>query len=266
MKKTRDRWRKFFLVGLPLAGRPSVVGLPLAGRPWRTFRSGAHPRFPGGPATSAGPTTFARLRAPAGPRAFSLLEVVAALAIFAVGMVAVLGLFAPVSKSVSGVSEGEAAARVADAVRSRLQALGFDKALLLVQDAAAVQKNDGDGTYNANDGTKHPAVLFGKISGDVGVYDEAKKAWYDSSISPVVVSNPDKYFEIDLVRNVALSPKADDLTAPMVAFTMRIRWPAFLPSSSGAAVQVGANPLGGGPVPFDQSKKQVLFFTGSISR
>ena len=52
----------------------------------------------------------------------------------------------------------------------------------------------------------------------------------------------------------------------MVAYTMRIRWPMFMPAASGAAVQVGANPAGGGPVPFDHSKKQVLFFTGAILR
>ena len=61
-------------------------------------------------------------------------------------------------------------------------------------------------------------------------------------------------------------PKSADATAAMVAFTMRVRWPAFLGSSSGTAVQVGANPNGGGSVPFDHSKKQVLFFTGSILR
>ena len=204
----------------------------------------------------------------AASRAFSLLEVVAALAIFAVGMVAVFGLFAPVSKSVSGVSEAEAAARVADAVRARLQALPFGTALALIQDAATIKANDGDGSYNPNDGAKHPAVLFGKLTGDVGVYDPAdgRKQWYDSAIPPAVVANADKYFEIDLIRNATLSPAQNDPTAPVVAFTMRIRWPAFLPSSSGAAVQVGANPGGGGPVPFDQGKKQVLFFTGTLRR
>ncbi|HUR56448.1 MAG TPA: prepilin-type N-terminal cleavage/methylation domain-containing protein [Opitutaceae bacterium] len=218
-------------------------------------------------ALGIGPCAFqgaARLRY---ERAFSLLEVVAALAIFAIGMVAVFGLFAPVSKSVSGVSEGEAAARAADAVRARLQALPFDTALALIQDAAAIKANDGNGSYNPNDGT-HPAVLFGKITGDVGVYDssEGRNAWYDSSIPPAVVPNADKYFEIDLIRNATLSPADNDALAPVVAFTMRIRWPAFLPSSSGTPVQVGANQGGGGPVPFDQSKKQVLFFTGTLRR
>jgi prepilin-type N-terminal cleavage/methylation domain-containing protein len=200
---------------------------------------------------------------------FSLIEVIAAVVIFGIGMVAVLGIFAPVTKSVATVSDAEAASRAADAVRARLQALPFDQALALVQEGADVRRKDGDGAYNPNDGTRYPAVIFGKLSGDIGIYDpgEGRRAWYDSSVpTPVRVENADKFFEIDLIRNETLTPKADDATAPMVAFTMRIRWPAFVAASSGAAVQVGANPAGGGQVPYDHSKKQVLFFTGSILR
>lgn len=202
-------------------------------------------------------------------RAFSLIEVVAAVGIFAIGMVAVLGMFAPVTKSVAGVAEAEAAARVADAVRARVQALPFDRALALVQEAADVRRNDGNPNYNANDGTRNPKVLFGKLSGDVGLYDpaEGKKAWYDASVpTPLRVDDADKFFEIDLIRNDTLSPRANDATAALVAYNVRVRWPAFVRASSGAAVQVGANPVGGGQVPFDQSRKQVLFFTGSIQR
>lgn len=212
----------------------------------------------------------ARFPAPtAFSRAFSLIEVVAALAVFALGMVAVLGVFAPVSRSVSTVSDAEAAARMADNVRARLQALPFNTALTLIQEVADVRKKDGDGNYNPNDGTKYPAVIFGKLSGDVGLYAAGtnRNQWYDSTVpTPQPVANADKFFEVDLIRNDALSPKAADGTTAMVAYTMRVRWPAFLPSPGGVAVQVGANPAGGGAVPFDHSKKQVLFFTGAIAR
>jgi prepilin-type N-terminal cleavage/methylation domain-containing protein len=207
-------------------------------------------------------------RSHAGLRGFSLLEVVAAVVIFSIGMVAVLGMFAPVTKSVAAVAEAESAARIADAVRARLRALPFDRALALVQEVADVRRNDGNGAYNPNDG-KNPAVIFARLSGDVGIYDpaEARKAWYDSTVpTPVRMADADKYFEVDLIRNDALTPKSADASAPMVAFNIRVRWPAFLAASSGAPVQIGANPTGGGPVPYDQSKKQVLFFTGSILR
>jgi hypothetical protein len=112
-------------------------------------------------------------------------------------------------------------------------------------------------------------VIFGKLSGDIGIYDgaEGRKAWFDSGVpTPRIVANADKFFEIDLVRNDQLSPQPSDATAAVVAYTMRVRWPAFMAASSGAAVQVGANPAGGGAVSFDHSKKQVLFFTGAIRR
>ncbi len=204
-------------------------------------------------------------------RAFSLIEVIAAVVIFSIGMVAMLGLFAPVTKSIANVTDAEAAGRAADAVRARLQALGFDRSLALVQEVAEVRKKDADGNYNPNDGTKYPAVIFGKLSGEVSLYDAAAKKWLDVDFtkSPPVaktMADADKFFEIDLIRNDTLSPKANDPTAALVAFNIRVRWPAFLPSSNGVAVQVGANPGGGGSVPYDHGKKQVLFFTGSILR
>ena len=209
----------------------------------------------------------ARLRV-RGTSGFSLIEVVVAVAIFAIGMVGVLGMFAPVAKSVSTVADAEAAARVADAVRARLQAMPFDQALALIQEPADVRKNDGDGAYNPNDGTKHPAVLFGKRSGDVGIYDasQGRNAWYDSRVpTPQRLTDAEKFYEIDLVRNETLTPKDGDATAPMVAYTMRVRWPAFVMTSPTTAVQTGQN-LAGGPVPFDHGRKQVLFFTGALRR
>ena len=214
----------------------------------------------------------ASIRPKAGPdlpsiRAFSLLEVVAAVGIFAIGMVAVLALLTPVTKSVATVSEAEAAARVADAVLARRQAMPFTTAAALIQDPAAIQKTDASGAYNPNDGT-HPAVLFAKPDGELGIYDATAtpKGWFDSSGARF--ADADKYFEIELIRNETLSPAAADAGALMLAFNMRVRWPAFLPSSTGGAVQVGANPATGAQtsVAFDQSKKSVLFFTGSISR
>src|SRR5581483_10907064 len=112
-----------------------------------------------------------RFGASFGAAAFSLIEVLAAVAIFAIGMVAVLALFAPVTTSVARITDAETAARVADGVRARLRALPFDAALAQVEDAATVKKNDADGAYNPNDGTKHPAVIFGKANGEVGFYD-----------------------------------------------------------------------------------------------
>jgi prepilin-type N-terminal cleavage/methylation domain-containing protein len=205
-------------------------------------------------------------------RGFSLIEVVAALGIFAIGMIAVLGLFAPVTKSVAGVSDAEAAARVADAVRARLRSMPFAAAAALVQDVTDVRKNDSDGTYNPNDGTRHPGVIFGRLNGEVGFYNGSAvvPAWYDYDYSstpprarPFV--DADKFFEIDLIRDETISPKAGDPTASMIAFHVRVRWPAFVRTSPTTAVSGAQNPAGGA-VPFDHGKKQVLFFAGAIAR
>jgi hypothetical protein len=193
-----------------------------------------------------------------------------AVGLFAVGLVALLGLFAPVTKSVANVADTEAAAFVADAVRARVQAIAardFAAAEQLIQDAAAVQQNDASGTYNPNDGVRHPAVIFAKLGGEIGIYDGRRtvRGWYDAANPPAVVADADKFFEVELIRNDTLSPKAADETAVLVVYTLRVRWPSFTPAAGGAAVQVGANP-GGGAVTFDHSAKQTLFFTGAITR
>lgn len=194
---------------------------------------------------------------------FSLIEVVAAIGIFAIGMVAVLSLFAPVTKSVSNVSDAEAAARVADAVRSRLQALTFAQAATLLQDEADMRKNDISGSYNPNDGARHPQVIFGKLNGDIGLYDaeQTPKTWY--AFDPATnrnraVADAEKFFEIELVRDPVRS------TDILLAYTMRVRWPSFIPAPNGSA-QFGANPAGG-QVTFDHGKKQVMFYAGSVPR
>jgi prepilin-type N-terminal cleavage/methylation domain-containing protein len=214
-----------------------------------------------------------------GAGGFSLIEVVAAVAVFAIGFVGLLGLLAPVTKSVANVEDTEAAALVADAVRARLQTLAkrdFTAAAALLQDTATITKNDGSGTYNPNDGTKNPAVIFAHPNGNVAIYDatQTTKAWYyfDAALNRLNrMADADKYFEIELVRNENLSPKPTsdlpdtDNRANLLAYTMRVRWPSFVTGPGGTAIQIGSNPQGG-PVTFDHSKKQVLFFTGTIRR
>jgi len=200
-------------------------------------------------------STFRQTRKRAG---FSLIEVIAAVVIFGIGMLAVAGLYAPVTRAVGGVADAEAAARVADAVRARLRAVPFETGLALIQSPAA------NGAYNPNDGTRYPEVLFGKLDGEVGIYDStsSRRQWYDSRNR--VMPNTDKFFEIDLIRQPSVSPAELDATAPAVVYTLRVRWPAFIQVAPGAAVQSAQN--SGGPVSFDHGRKQVLYFTGVLER
>lgn len=212
--------------------------------------------------------SFAPLR-----RGFSLIEVIAAVGIFALGMVGALALFAPVTKSVVNVGEVEAAARAADAVRARLLAMPFDAARALVQDPVAVRAKDADASYNPNNGARAPSVLFGKLNGEVGVFRAAGQGgtagWYTGNTTGTTNATPmpdaDKFFEIDLIRNTSLTPENADETAPLIAYSIRVRWPAFRPvPGATTAVQIGTG--SGGSVTIDNSKKQVMFFSGALSR
>ena len=254
---------------------PSVdfVGLPLVGRPSRFSDS-----LRGGPA-SAGPT----IRTPA-PRfaapAFSLLEVVAAIGIFAVGMVAVLGLFTPVAKSVGSLADAEAAANVAALLNSKLQGQPFADVAALLKISTGTNRHqltDVDATPNstAADPRTDVQLLFASRDGlKIGPYDDP--IWIDPLTRRP--SDVEKYFEIALIRNEALLPLGDDLADPPTAdpiattlilpYSARIRWPAFVPDAAPAnprrALPAGFSPTGN--IRFNNSQKQVLFFSGVLTR
>jgi hypothetical protein len=209
-------------------------------------------------------------------RAFSLIEVVVAVGVFALGMVAVVGLFAPVARSVGSTADADAAARVADALRSKLQAMPFATvAAMLKQSTGSSHEITLADARVDYDLTRDPQLLFANRDGSkVGAYADA--IW----VNAVTRRNWDgeKFFEIALIRNETVSPKAGvvtsgsgtdtplnpDETAPLLGYTARIRWPAFIADSPTTAVQVGSNP--GGTVKFDHSRKQVLFFSGTVTR
>lgn len=213
-------------------------------------------------------------------QAFSLIEVVAAIGIFAFAMVAVLGLFSPIARSVVTSSDGEAAARIADVLRTRLQSMPFDEVAALLKNSTTQQGHElSDADAKADyDITQDPQLLFASRDGaKIGLYSDS--VW----TNPATRRNWDgeKFFEIALVRNESLSPKpgaagsggggfgsggapTPDPVVPVLAYTARIRWPAFVADSATTAIQVGANP--NSTVRFDHGRKQVLHFAGSITR
>jgi prepilin-type N-terminal cleavage/methylation domain-containing protein len=209
--------------------------------------------------------------APQARRAFTLLEVVVALSIFAVGILAVVGLFAPVARSVSGSSDAEVAARTAEALRLKLQTMQFADVVALLKNSNGAKHalTDADAKPDYNPATD-PQILFASRDGSkIGVYTDP--IWNVSGRN----SDREKYFEIALVRNEAVSPLGTatdnapapnlDATAPMLGYVARLRWPSFVPDGTATgAIQVGANPAA--TVKFDHSNKQVLFFPGSIVR
>ena len=207
-------------------------------------------------------------------RAFSLIEVVVAIGIFAVGMVAVVALFAPVARSVAGSSDAEAAATVAERLRGELTrrataAGSFAPVVALLKNSTANGGHEVTTADNASsaatDPRRDPRLLFASRDGSkIGVYTDTA-VWGSGQ-----VNDAEKYYEITLIRLDALSPNttAADAAASTLAYTARIRSPAFVPDNSSAnarrALPAGFNATAA--VVFDRSQMQTFHVAGSITR
>lgn len=136
-------------------------------------------------------------------KGFSLVEVVVAVGIFALAIVGVIGLLSPTNKAIADVSDSDASSRAISAIQTGLQQAGYE----------AVRTSLIAGTPADND-----YVFFSSKSGDkVG-------------LSGVFTQDADKFFEFALIRNAALSSVDNDPTAGFLAFTISLRWPAYLPN------------------------------------
>ncbi len=213
--------------------------------------------------------------------AFSLLEVVAAIGIFAIGIVAVIGLFAPVAKSTGAVADAEAATNVAALLAAKLQGKPLVEVGALMKVATGTNRHQLTDADVANTAAGDPRLdtqlLFASRDGSkIGAYGDS--IWGTGATTTDV----DKFFEIALIRNETLSPPpttvtADDgtvttvnpdATAVYLAYTARVRWPAFLsdatPTNTRRALPAGFNSTG--TPRFDHSQQQVLFFPGTVTR
>lgn len=208
-----------------------------------------------------------------GPAAFTLLEVVAAVAVFAVGAVGVAALMAPVARTVGTSSDLEAAARVVEALRAKLHTMPTAEALALLKKSNGTQRHeltDADQRADYNPAADAQILYANRDGSKIGTY--ASSVWFASGRNQDV----EKYFEIALIRNEALSPLPSspteelpsppnpDDTAPVIAYVARLRWPAFIRQSATTAVQSADN--AGGLVRYDHSMKQSFFVTGTIQR
>ena len=172
--------------------------------------------------------------------AFSLVEVVVAVGIFAISIVAVIGLLAPTSKNVAAVRDTDDASRVVSALQANLQGAAFSDIITYLQTDMPAD-TDGE-PYKGN---KSKTIYSSRDGSRIGLSDQK-----DTS-GQLIFSDPtQKYFEVTLIRS-DLSKVADDGTAGFLAFTMRIRWPAFTAEG----------------VEFTQhSQKSVLLVPGAVHR
>jgi uncharacterized protein (TIGR02598 family) len=140
---------------------------------------------------------------------FSLVEVVVSVGIFAVAIVGIIGLFAPTTKNVAAVADSDNSTRAVAAIQSYLKEKGST--------TSGFQELQKTITQN---GTNYD--FFVSKGGDkVGKTADLLAA--------------DRFFEFSLTRNITLSPTADDTNAGYLAFTIKLRWPAYLPNDVAVA-------------------------------
>ena len=147
-----------------------------------------------------------------GRKAFSLVEVVVAVGIFAIAVVAIIGLMVPINQSVAGVRDGDDAVRVASIVQAELQRIGITKV----------------DTYLSGS-----TILYANRNGDKIGPDAVTAPWNadvpdlngNASVDTFEI-HAQKFFELTLVRN-PVSPNPLANTDSFLAFNIVIRWPGY---------------------------------------
>jgi hypothetical protein len=155
---------------------------------------------------------------------FSLVEVVAALGIFSVGIVVVLRLFTGIVDSVRHAEEAETGIRAAEALLGQLRARPFDEVANCLMTAEELQRLES----SSGNGILPDRRLFFANAAAAQVGQGADPIWRGRE--------RERFFELALVRDEALSPRSADSEASRLVFTVRVRWPAS--SRVGAQVAV----------------------------
>jgi type II secretory pathway pseudopilin PulG len=155
--------------------------------------------------------------------AFSLIEVVVAVGIFAIAIVSIVGLLVPIRNSVSDVRDTDDAARLATLIQSELQKQSFPTIAGFLDSPPS----DMNRLFASRDATK------------VGVgTDNAKWGVATATFNP----DSEKFFLIELTRNTALSPNATfDATSGYLAFTIKLTWPAFASTPPGGSIEASSS-------------------------
>lgn len=132
-----------------------------------------------------------------------------AVGIFAFAIVGVLGLLSPTGRAISDVADNDAASRAIGAIQAGLQRAYSGQTTGFTSLASRFSTNPNAPTYS----------LFANKS--------AERMGDSSLIAPA-----DRFFEIALIRDSALSPASNDANAGFLAFTIQLRWPAYLPNGT----------------------------------
>lgn len=185
--------------------------------------------------------------------AFSLVEVVIAVGVFAISIAAIIGILAAVGKGVSDVQDSEKAARLVTVVQARLQTVAFADIAAALKTEANLQADDSNANYNPSNDAR---IFFASEDGSIvapythpsGEADIANPWTLGRSGTNAQERDALKFFELALVRNGTLSPNND---GGFLAFTIRVRWPAY---------------LGDGTRVSDNAQKNVLLVPAAVTR
>ncbi len=164
--------------------------------------------------------------------AFSLLEVVVAVALLGVVLVVVLGGFGSVARSTGAVLDDEALVRLAGGIRQELERLqavvGFEGLAAAVPEA----------------GSSSPLLLVGTHDGrrvlcDDGVEPAADRPLNDPALPGI--ARRDRYFAIEATRQIDLPYGSG---AGYLAIAVTVRWPYLVPAgpSTPGATRPAADP------------------------
>ncbi len=155
-----------------------------------------------------------RGRQEASSDAFSLVEVVIALGIFAVGIAVVLRLFTGISDAARLTGETEAGIRAVETLLGRLRARPWEEVADWLMTAEELRRMDStEGSEPKTD----RRLFFADATAD-RVGQDRDPLWSGRE--------REKYFEIALVRDENLSPISADESACVLTFTTQVRWPA----------------------------------------
>lgn len=170
---------------------------------------------------------------------FSLIEIILAIGVFALTIVAVIGMLGSSSQATSDVINTVSASQIADAVRTELEIIGYDQLLPLTAGAT-------------------PLELVGTKNGDAVVQE---KSGEDPTTNPPGMPNRDRFFLIQVERlgnpGESLEYKPDGSAAPhgmQLAVSVRIYWPHNIPT--GLTTYVAG----------DKTQQSVAIFNMSIPR
>ncbi|MEM0965113.1 MAG: hypothetical protein AAGJ81_03030 [Verrucomicrobiota bacterium] len=154
---------------------------------------------------------------------FSLVEVILAIGVFALTIVAVIGLLGPIAQQVRDLQDTKVANSLPAPIREELNRIGFQYFVL----------QNLNGTQNL------PAVLFGtedgsRVVGYQGTIDGPGAVIPRDGSAPPGIDAADRYFGIEIIQPDPSSNLAYNNGDAHVAFEVRITWPFNIKTGVGA--------------------------------